>query len=212
MLRLIKAQKNRYIAVAGVMGSGKTTAARILKKEFGLLLLEEKPQKNPFLKDFYKDMKRWALHSQLFYVLYKIRQNMMAKNILARGHVIHDSPSGQDMVYAKTQHKVGNISAHEYKLIERIIQLHRPHMIQPDPLIILDVPVDLILRRISERGRDYEQTVSKDYIAALLSFQKKWIAKYPRNKKIIIPMDQFNLKEKRHRDAFVKLIKNKLSL
>lgn len=202
--------KNRYIAVAGVMGSGKTTAAKILREELGFPLLEERPQENPFLEDFYKDMKRWALHTQIFYVLYKIRQNTKAKNILPHASVIHDSPSGQDMIYAKANQAFGNINAHEYKLIARLLQLYNPHMIQPDPLIFLDAPIDLILKRISARGRDYEQEVSKDYIAALLSFQKKWIASYPRSKKIIIPMDKFDLKEKRHRGAFVKLIRQTL--
>ena len=203
-------QQHRYIGIAGVMGSGKTTAAKILKKELGLPLLEEKPQENPFLADFYKDMRRWALHSQLFYALYKIRQNVRAKKALTNTSIIHDSPLGQDVVYAKIQHKVGNISSHEYKLIARLLALYKPHMIQPDPLIVLDAPIGLILKRIASRGRDYEREVPRDYIAALLFFQKKWIAKYPRNKKIIVPMDKFDLKEKRRRSAFVKLVRSRL--
>lgn len=201
---------NRYIAIAGVMGSGKTTCAKILRKELGFPLLEERPQENPFLENFYKDMKRWALHCQLFYALYKIRQNMQAKSILARTSVIHDSPSGQDVVYAKTQQILGNFSADEYKLIDRVLNLHKPQMIEPDLLIVLDAPIDLILKRICVRGRCYEQDVPKDYIVTLSRVQKKWIGQYPKNKKIIIPMDKFDLKEKRHRDAFVKLVKTRL--
>lgn len=205
-----KISRNRYIAIAGVMGSGKTTCAKILRQELGFPLLEEKPQENPFLEDFYKDMKRWALHSQLFYVLKKIQQNAKAKKLLLSTSVIQDAPFGQDLIYVKTNQKFGNIGDHEYRLIIRLMELYAPHMIRPDPLIVLDAPLDLILNRISARGRDYEQEVSKDYIAALLSFQKKWLAKYPRNKKIIIPIDKLNLKEKRHRDAFVKLIRRAL--
>lgn len=204
------ASKNRYIAVTGVMGSGKTTASKILKKELGLPLFEEKPQENPFLELFYEDMERWGLHSQLSFALIKIRQNIRAKNMLSRTSVIHDGPPGQDMIYLKTNKKLGNIRNNEYNLIANIVKLYEPHAILPDPLIFLDAPVDLILQRIAGRARDYEQKVPRDYIATLLKFQKNWIRRYPKDKKIIIPMDKIDLKEKRHRDAFVELINARL--
>ena len=206
----MSASKNRYIAVTGVMGSGKTTASKILKKELGLPLFEEKPQENPFLELFYEDMERWGLHSQLFFALIKIRQNIRAKNMLSRTSVIHDGPPGQDMIYLKTNKKLGNIRNNEYNLIASIVKLYEPHIILPDPLIFLDAPVDLILQRIAGRARDYEQKVPRDYIATLLKFQKNWIRRYPKDKKIIIPMDKIDLKEKRHRDAFVELINARL--
>jgi deoxyadenosine/deoxycytidine kinase len=206
----MSASKNRYIAVTGVMGSGKTTASKILKKELGLPLFEEKPQENPFLELFYEDMERWGLHSQLSFALIKIRQNIRAKNMLSRTSVIHDGPPGQDMIYLKTNKKLGNIRNNEYNLIASIVKLYEPHIILPDPLIFLDAPVDLILQRIAGRARDYEQKVPRDYIATLLKFQKNWIRRYPKDKKIIIPMDKIDLKEKRHRDAFVELINARL--
>ena len=206
----MSASKNRYIAVTGVMGSGKTTASKILKKELGLPLFEEKPQENPFLELFYEDMERWGLHSQLSFALIKIRQNIRAKNMLSRTSVIHDGPLGQDMIYLKTNKKLGNIRNNEYNLIASIVKLYEPHIILPDPLIFLDAPVDLILQRIAGRARDYEQKVPRDYIATLLKFQKNWIRRYPKDKKIIIPMDKIDLKEKRHRDAFVELINARL--
>lgn len=202
--------KPHYIAIAGIMGSGKTTAAKILRKELGFPLLEEKPQENPFLEDFYKDMKRWVLHNQLVFELMKLRQNIRAKTILKRTSVIHDGPLEQNKIYLKANRKFGTISQSEYKLIERLLHLYKPHIIQPDLLIFLDAPIELILQRVASRARIYEQQVPRDYIAALLAFQKQWIARHPRSKKLIIPMDKFNLKEKRHRDAFMKLIRRAL--
>ncbi len=202
--------KNHYIAIAGVMGSGKTTAAKILKKELGLPLFEEKPEENPFLELFYKDMGRWGLHSQLSFDLIKIRQNIRAQTMLSRTSVIHDGPLGQNKIYNETNRKLGNIKENEYKLISSIVRLYEPHTILPDPLIFLDAPLDLILQRVAGRARDYEQEVPRDYIATLLEFQKKWIAKYPKDKKIVIPMNKIDLKEKRHRDAFVELIRSRL--
>jgi len=114
------------------------------------------------------------------------------------------------MIYLKTNKKLGTIRNNEYNLIASIVKLYEPHIILPDPLIFLDAPVDLILQRIAGRARDYEQKVPRDYIATLLKFQKNWIRRYPKDKKIIIPMDKIDLKEKRHRDAFVELINARL--
>lgn len=201
---------NHYIAIAGVMGSGKTTCARILSKELGLPLLEERPQDNPFLELFYRDMERWGLHSQLSFDLMKIRQNIRAQKMMRRTSVIHDGPLGQNRIYNKTNRQLGNIKENEHRLISKIVKMYEPYTILPDPLIFLDTPIDLILQRIAGRARDYEQKVSRDYIATLLKFQKNWIAKYPKDKKIVIPMDKIDLKEKRHRDAFVELVRSRL--
>ncbi len=203
-------QQHHYIGIAGVMGSGKTTCAKILKKELNFPLLEEKPQENPFLQDFYKDMRRWVLHNQLAFELIKTRQNMRAQNILARTSVIHDGPLEQNRVYNKTNYQFGNIGKEEYKLLANIVKLYKPYTIQPDPLIFLDAPADLILKRIAKRARNYEQKVPRDYVEALLKFQKRLISSYPRSKKIIVPMDKFDLTEKRHRNAFLKLIRRAL--
>ncbi|MFY9457986.1 MAG: deoxynucleoside kinase [Candidatus Spechtbacterales bacterium] len=203
--------KNYYIAIAGVMGSGKTTASKILSKELGLPLLEERPQDNPFLELFYGDMERWGLHSQLSFDLMKIRQNIRAQRMLARTSVIHDGPLGQNRIYNETNRQLGNIKENEYRLISKVIKLYEPYTILPNPLIFLDAPLDLILQRIGGRARHYEQKVPRDYVATLLKFQKNWIAKYPKDKKIVISVDKVDLKEKRHRDAFVKMVREAIS-
>jgi len=198
---------NRYIAIVGVMGSGKTTAAKILKKELGLPLLEERPQDNPFLELLYQDMHRWGLHCQLFYTLQRIRQNIEAKKMLARTSVIHDVPLEQNMVYTRTLHKLGNITTSEYKLIDHIVKLYKPQMIRPDLLIVLEASMNLLQKRIAERGRDYEQNVPPDYIATLRRIQNSWTSKYPRDKKIVISMDTVDLKREQDREMFVETIK-----
>lgn len=198
---------NFYIAVAGIMGSGKTTASNILAEELGIPLIEEIPQENPFLEDFYKDMKRWAMHCEIFYILRKLEQNIQAKKILGRTHVVHDGPSGQDLIYTKTQKKLRHITPTEYKLLDSIFKLYKPQIIFPDPLIFLDASVDLIMKRISLRKRPYEKNVSRHYISTLHEFQKKWIKSYPEDKKIVIPADKMDLKGKRGRKIFVETVK-----
>ena len=202
-----KRPTNRYIAIVGVMGSGKTTAGKILKKELGLPLLEERPQDNPFLELLYQDMKRWGLHCQLSFTLQRIRQNIEAKKMLAYTSVIHDVPLEQNMIYTRTQHKLGNITTSEYNLITNIVKLYSPQMISPDLLIVLEASMDLLQKRIAKRGRDYEQNVPKNYIATLRRIQNNWTSKYPKDKKILIPMDKIDLKRKADREMFVETIK-----
>ena len=198
---------NRYIAIAGVMGSGKTTAAEILKKELGFPLVQERPQDNPFLEPLYQDMKRWGLHCQVFFTLQRIHQNMEVKKILAHTSVILDVPLEQGLVYTRTHQKMGHITTSEYNLIANIAKLYTPQMIVPDLLIVLEASLNLLQKRIAERGRDYEQSIPKDYIATLKKIQDNWTSKYPKDKKILIPMDKIDLKRKADRETFVETVK-----
>jgi len=190
------------------MGSGKTTVSKFLSRELKLPLFEEKPQENPFLELFYSDMERWALHSQLSFVLRRIQQNIRAKSILQKTGVVHDSPLGQDMVYLKTNQKFGHIKNNECKLVKDVVALYSPQIILPDPLIFLDAPLSLILERIKGRGREYEKSVPREYVSTLYKFQKEWIRKYPRDKRIIVPMDKVDIKNDEGKKEFRKIIKN----
>lgn len=199
---------NHYIAIAGVMGSGKTTCAKILSKELGFPLIEERPQENPFLKYLYQDMRRWALHTQLFFMLKKIQQNVRAKNMLAYTSVIHDAPPGQDMVYTKTMRKLNHLTKSEHKLLLDLYASYKPYAVLPDPLIVITASVDLLLARVTKRGRNYEQQVSRDYLSLLCEIQKKWVLRYPRDKKILVPMDKIDLKNKTDQKVFVETVKS----
>lgn len=193
------------------MGSGKTTVSKFLSRELKLPLFEEKPQENPFLELFYGDMERWALHSQLSFVLRRIQQNIRAKSTLPKTGVVHDSPLGQDMVYLKTNQKFGHIKNNESKLVKDVVALYKPQIILPDPLIFLDAPLSLILERIKGRGRSYEDSVPREYIATLYKFQKEWMRKYPKDKKIIVPMDKVDIKNEEGKRELRKIIKNYIS-
>lgn len=208
MPHMKKKTANHYIAIVGVMGSGKTTCAKILSKELGFPLIEERPKENPFLEYFYQDMRRWAIHTQLFFMLKKIKQNIRAKNMLAYTSVLHDAPPGQDMVYSKTIQKLNYLTKSEYKLLLDVYALYKPHIVLPDPLIVLNASVDLLVNRVAKRGRNYEHQVSRDYLSLLCKMQKNWVARYPRNKKILLPMDKTDLKNKTDRKVFVETVKS----
>src|SRR5512137_1028287 len=122
-----------YISVMGTMGSGKTTAAKLLAKHLKFKLLEENFGENAFLPRFYQDMKRWAFHSQTFFLMEKITQMLETKNILEKSAVIQDTPIQQDAFsYAKAQHVLGAIDDAEWRLYMKIYKSFEPLFPVPD--------------------------------------------------------------------------------
>jgi len=103
-------KKHLYISIMGTMGSGKTTAARLIADRLSFLLLEENFGENAFLPRFYKDMNKWAFHSQTFFLMEKITQTLETPKLLEKTSVVQDTPIEQDVFsYAKAQHVLGHM-------------------------------------------------------------------------------------------------------
>src|SRR5438876_5706677 len=131
-------KKHLYISVMGTMGSGKTTATKLLAKELRFHLLEENFGDNAFLPRFYGDMKRWAFHSQTFYLTEKINQMLETTTLLTKYSVVQDTPITQDAFsYAKAQHVLGNIDDAEWHLYQKIYKSFEPYFPKPDFIIYL---------------------------------------------------------------------------
>ncbi len=168
----------------GTMGSGKTTAARLLAKELGFKLLEENFGENAFLPRFYQDMKRWAFHSQTFFLMEKITQMLETPKLLLKESVVQDTPIQQDALsYAKAQHVLGHIDDAEWKLYQKIYKSFEPYFPAPDLIVYLETSLDEIMERIESRGRGYEQQIPQSYVELLDMLNHRWISE---NK--IIPM------------------------
>src|SRR3989344_8456563 len=102
--------KKLYISVMGTLGSGKTTVAGLIARKFNFHLLEENFGDNAFLPRFYTDMKRWAFHSQTFFLMEKTNQMLETRTLLTKKSIVQDTPIQQDVFsYAKAQHILGNI-------------------------------------------------------------------------------------------------------
>lgn len=158
------------------MGSGKTTAARILAKALKFHLLEENFGENAFLSRFYSDMKRWAFHSQTFFLMEKITQMLETRTLLEKTSIIQDTPIQQDAFsYAKAQHVLGNIDDAEWKLYQKIYDAFEPQFPKPDVIVYLETSIKEIGRRIDARGRGYEQKIPQSYLELLDMLNHKWI-------------------------------------
>ncbi len=206
-------EQNEYIAVMGTMGSGKTTAAHLLSKELHFSLIEENVKENAFLPRFYKDMKRWAFHSQVFFLMEKIRQMLETKNILAKTPVVQDTPITQDVFsYARAQHELGNMDDAEWALYQKIYHEFTPHFPQPDLIVFLDTSIPAIEQRIAARGRGFEKTIPTDYLALLDTLNRRWLEQNTTIPVVRIPTDTLDIA--RNRDAqeqFVSIVRSALS-
>ncbi|MEK7544461.1 MAG: deoxynucleoside kinase [Patescibacteria group bacterium] len=166
-----------YLSVMGTMGSGKTTVARLLAKEFKFQLLEENFGENAFLPRFYQDMKRWAFHSQTFFLMEKINQMLATPKLLEKHNVVQDTPIQQDAFsYAKAQHVLGNIDDAEWKLYLKIYNSFEPYFPKPNLIIFLETGVPVLSQRIGSRGRGYEQKIPSSYLELLDMLNHKWLS------------------------------------
>ena len=204
--------KHIYISVAGVLGTGKSTAARLISERLAFQLIEEQFVKNSFLPLFYEDPKRWAFHSQLFFLQEKARQLEKIKELLKEKNIVQDCPVEQDYLgYAKAQEVLGNMNNEEFSLYEKIYQSLNGHLPQPDLIVQLDSDLPLLQKRISKRGREIEKGINQEYLQTLIKLQDEWLTKHPKNQVLRIDTDKLNLAEnKKDQETFVKMVEDRI--
>lgn len=178
----------------GTMGSGKTTVARLLAREFKFQLLEENFGENAFLSRFYQDMKRWAFHSQTFFLMEKINQMLETPKLLDKHSVVQDTPIQQDAFsYAKAQHVLGNIDDAEWKLYLKIYHSFEPYFPKPNLIVYLETTVPVLARRIGSRGRGFEQKIPSSYLELLDMLNHKWLGENKSIPVLTIETDGLNI-------------------
>jgi len=161
----------------GTMGSGKTTVARLIAKELKFRLIEENFGDNAFLSRFYSDMKRWAFHSQTFFLMEKINQMLETPALLAKHSIVQDTPIQQDAFsYAKAQHVLGNMDDAEWRLYQKIYKSFEPYFPKPNLIIYLKTTVPVVAGRIGHRGRGYERNIPQSYLELLDMLNTRWLS------------------------------------
>ncbi len=183
-----------YISVAGTMGSGKTTVAKLLARELKFQLLEENFGENAFLPRFYQDMKRWAFHSQTFFLMEKITQMLETPKLLEGHSVVQDTPIEQDAFsYAKALHVLGHIDDAEWRLYLKIYSSFDPYFPKPDLIVYLETSVPVLSDRIEKRGRGYEQKIPASYLELLDMLNHKWLTENSTIPVLTIQTDGLNV-------------------
>ena len=183
-----------HIAIAGNIGSGKTTLTTKLANHYKWEAHYEDVENNPYLNDFYKDMQRWAFNLQVFFLNSRFRQIVDIKN--SGKTYIQDRTIFEDaMIFAPNLHQMGLMSSRDFDNYIEIFNLMDGFIDCPDLLIYLRASVPTLVEQIQKRGREYENSIRLDYLTRLNERYEAWIAEYDRGKLLIIDVDNLNYDE-----------------
>lgn len=181
----------KFIAVAGNIGVGKSTLAQLLCEFYLWEPFYEAVDDNPYLADFYRDMKAWAFHSQVFFLSRRLSHH---RQIIERpGTVVQDRTVYEDAeVFARNLYEQGLMSERDYRSYRELYETVIGIMPPPDLVIYLQASVPTLLERIRRRGRDYEQNIAGEYLERLNRYYDDWIASFTLCPVLTVPTDNLD--------------------
>jgi deoxyadenosine/deoxycytidine kinase len=184
-----------HIAIAGNIGSGKTTLAGLLSKHYRWEAHYEDVDTNPYLNNFYEDMKRWSFNLQIYFLNSRFRQvvEIRKKEVT----VIQDRTIYEDAyIFAPNLHSMGLMSSRDFSNYASLFELMSSFLQPPDLLIYLKASVPTLVSQIQKRGRDYENSIRLDYLKKLNERYEEWITGYKLGKLLIINVDDIKFEER----------------
>ncbi len=181
--------KAKYIAIAGNIGAGKTTLSTQLSKYFNWEVQYEIADANPYLADFYTDMKRWAFNLQIYFLNHRYQQ--IIKIIEGDTTVIQDRTIYEDAyIFAPNLHEMGLMDSRDFENYIDLFETMASRIKAPDLIIYLKASIPTLVGHIQERGRDYEGNMSLDYLKKLNQRYENWIASYDKGPLLIVNADE----------------------
>lgn len=190
------------IAVVGNIGAGKTTLTELLAKHLGWEPQYEAVEDNPYLDDFYKDMKRWSFNLQIYFLNSRFQHMLdLQKN---NANVIQDRTIYEDAyIFAENLHDMDLMSTRDFEnysaIFESVLEFIKP----PDLLIYLKASVPTLVNNIQLRGRDYEAGIRLDYLSKLNGKYEKWINSYTGGKLLVLDKDKLDFANNTEDMSFV---------
>jgi deoxyadenosine/deoxycytidine kinase len=185
-----------FVAVAGNIGSGKSSLTRMLSEHYGWKSFYESVEDNPYLSDFYSNMERWSFNLQVYFL--SKRFNDHKRIVEGSDSVIQDRSIYEDAeIFARNLHLIGKMDQRDYTNYVELYKVMMQYLKPPDLLIYLDARIETLLKQISRRGRDYEQTIPKTYLGQLSSHYRDWIGRYRLGPLLVIPSDEVDFVHER---------------
>jgi deoxyadenosine/deoxycytidine kinase len=183
-----------HIAIAGNIGSGKTTLSGLLAKNFGWQPHYEDVDTNPYLPSFYEDMQRWSFNLQIYFLNSRFRQivdiRKSGKNVIQDRTIYEDAH-----IFAPNLHTMNLMTTRDYENYQSLFELMSSFIQPPDLLIYLRADVPTLVRNIQKRGRDYEASIRLDYLKSLNERYENWINGYTEGKLLIFDVDNINFQD-----------------
>ena len=183
-----------HIAIAGNIGSGKTTLSGLLAKHFGWQAHYEDVDTNPYLSSFYDDMQRWSFNLQIYFLNSRFRQivdiRKSGKNVIQDRTIYEDA-----FIFAPNLHDMNLMTTRDFDNYKSLFELMTSFLQPPDLLIYLRAEVPTLVRNIQKRGREYEASIRLDYLKSLNERYENWINGYTAGKLLIFDVDNLNFQD-----------------
>ncbi len=199
-----------FLAVAGNIGSGKSSLTGLLSTHFGWTPYFESVEDNPYLSDFYADMKRWSFNLQVYFLSNRFRSHKTITE--GPSSVILDRAIYEDAeIFARNLYEIGNMEKRDYDNYVALYGVMTEYLRAPDLLIYLRATVDTLMHQISLRGRDFEQGIRREYLEQLNRHYEAWITRYALGPLLVVESDELDfVNNKEDFAAVVRLIEGKL--
>jgi deoxyadenosine/deoxycytidine kinase len=177
-----------HIAIAGNIGSGKTTLTRLLSKHFNWVAAYESTENNPYLTSFYEDMQRWSFNVQIFFLNLRCRQIIEIRK--KKKTIIQDRTIYEDAyIFAPNLHDMGLMATRDYENYISLFELMDSFIDAPDLLIYIKASTSTLVTQIQKRGYKYENTIRLDYLQNLNNRYTQWAESYNRGKMLVVDAD-----------------------
>lgn len=179
-----------YLAIAGNIGSGKTTLTTLLARHYNFEPHYEDVEDNPYISDFYEDMQRWSFNLQIYFL--NSRYNTILQLQKQKKNIVQDRTIYEDAnIFAPNLHSMGLMSTRDFETYQRMFDSLNHTLKAPDLLVYLRAGIPTLVNNIQKRGREYEDSIRLDYLKRLNERYEAWISTY-KNKHLIIDVDDVN--------------------
>lgn len=192
-----------HIAIAGNIGAGKTSLAELLAKHYKWEAHFEDVIDNPYLDDFYNHMERWSFNLQIYFLKSRFQQLLKIKE--SKKPIIQDRTIYEDAyIFAPNLKAMGLMNQRDFKNYQELFELLESLIKGPDLLVYLRSSIPNLVNKIHKRGRDYENSISIDYLSRLNERYEAWISTYDKGEILVIDVDNLDFVEKK--DDFMKIV------
>lgn len=202
--------KKIFISIAGNIGSGKSSLTQKIAEQFDFVPYFESVDDNPYLQDFYEDMKRWSFNLQVYFLSHRFKTH---KEILMNEKsVIQDRSIYEDVeIFAKNLHTMGNMSDRDYANYRQLFAEMTYFLKPPDLLVYLKADTKTLVKQIQKRGRVFEKDIDVAYLELLNRSYEEWISSYTLSPILIVPSDDLDfVQHAPDYDLIIDMIKKKV--
>ena len=183
--------EKKHVAIAGNIGAGKTALTDVMGQYFDWKTVYEQVDENPYLTDFYNDMRRWSFNLQVFFLSRRFEQLQEIEEMEAS--VVQDRSIYEDAeIFARNLYEMGLMSARDFENYAELFSIMTDYLDPPSLLVYLRASVPTLVDQIQQRGRDYESTIRIDYLERLQGHYENWVESYDRGPKLIIDIDELD--------------------